>query len=52
VNFTLPYKGSITSNWNLNYTVSGQVVTAWGVGYNNVLQPGQVSNSIGFCASR
>lgn len=51
VNFTLPNSWPITSYYNFNYTRSGNVVTAWGVGYNNVLQPKQVSNSIGFCAT-
>ncbi|MGH9561998.1 MAG: cellulose binding domain-containing protein [Terracidiphilus sp.] len=52
VNFTLPFPGHIYDAWNFNYTASGNSITATGVGWDNVLQPGQTSNSIGFCATR
>jgi len=54
VQFTLPFKGNIDPKnfWNMNYVQSGDTVTAWGVGWNDVLQPGQVLNTSGFCASK
>jgi len=52
VNFNLPYAGNITQTWNLNYTKSGNTVSASGVGWNNVLQPKEVLNSSGFCATK
>jgi cellulase/cellobiase CelA1 len=52
VTFPLPFPGNITQTWNINYTKSGNNVTAWGVGWNNVLQPGQVLNQQGFCATK
>lgn len=52
VNFNLPFPGNITQAWNINYTKSGNVVTAQGVGWNNVIQPGQVLKDQGFCATK
>jgi hypothetical protein len=52
VPFNLPYPGNLTQSWNINYTKSGNTVTAWGIGWNNVLQPHQVLNSAGFCATK
>ncbi|HEU4654708.1 MAG TPA: cellulose binding domain-containing protein [Steroidobacteraceae bacterium] len=52
VPFTLPYPGNLTQSWNINYTKAGNTVTAWGVGWNNVLQPKQVLSSSGFCATK
>ena len=53
--FNLPFPNSTidaNNHWNLNYTQSGSAVTAWGVGWNNVIQPGQVLKDQGFCASK
>ncbi|MBN2007582.1 MAG: cellulose binding domain-containing protein [Anaerolineae bacterium] len=50
VNF--PVEGSIYDSWNFGYTRSGDVVTAWGVDWNRILQPGQSTHSVGFCANR
>jgi Cellulose binding domain len=52
VNFNLPYPGNVTQAWNINYTKSGNVITAQGVGWNNVIQPGQVLKDQGFCATK
>jgi cellulase/cellobiase CelA1 len=55
VNFNLPFPNSKidpNNKWNLNYTQSGNSVTAWGVGWNNVIQPGQVLKDQGFCATK
>jgi len=52
VNFNLPFSGNITQVWNINYTKSGNAMTAWGIGWNNVLQPGQVLSSGGFCSTK
>jgi len=52
VNFNLPFPGNITQVWNMNYSKSGNAVTAWGVGWNNVIQPGQTLKDQGFCASK
>jgi chitin-binding protein len=52
--------------WNVGFTVEGTIYTAWnavikpssgqvtasGVGWNSVLQPGQSTHSVGFCANR
>jgi len=55
VNFSLPFPNSVidaNNKWNLNYSQSGNSATAWGVGWNNVIQPGQVLKDQGFCASK
>ena len=52
VNFNLPFTGNVTQTWNMNYSKSGNTITAWGVGWNNMLQPGQVLNTSGFCATK
>jgi len=54
VSFTLPYAGKIDpyNNWNMTYKQTGNNVTASGVGWNNVLQPGQSYTQQGFCASK
>jgi cellulase/cellobiase CelA1 len=54
VHFSLPFSGKIDPNnyWNMTYTQSGSAVTASGIGWNNVLQPGQALSSSGFCASK
>lgn len=43
--------GTITQLWNAIYTVSGDVLTAEGVGWNDVVAPGQPV-VFGFCARR
>jgi len=52
VNFNLPFPGNITQTWNVNYTKSGNTMSVWGIGWDNVLQPGQVFSDIGFCATK
>ena len=52
MSFNLPYTGNIAQTWNMNYTKSGNTMTVKGIGWNNVLQPHQVLNSSGFCATR
>jgi cellulase/cellobiase CelA1 len=52
VNFNLPFPGNITQGWNLNYSKSGNTVTAQGIGWNNVIQPGQTMKDQGFCATK
>ena len=45
-------EGSIYDFWNVIWSQSGNTVTAEGVDWNNILQPGETSHSIGFCANR
>jgi len=55
VQFALPFSNSVvdpSNHWNLNYSQSGNTVTAWGVGWNSVIQPGQTLKDQGFCASK
>lgn len=51
VTFTLPAGHTITGSWNATLTISGQTVTARGVGHNSALAPGGVGEW-GFQASR
>jgi endoglucanase len=51
VTFTLPAGHSITGSWGATLTISGQTVTARGVGHNSTLAPGGVGEW-GFQASR
>ena len=51
VTFTLPSGHNITGSWNATLTISGQTVTARGIGQNSALAPGGVSEW-GFQASR
>ena len=51
VTFTLPAGHSITGSWNATLTISGQTVTARGVGHNSALAPGGVGEW-GFQATR
>lgn len=51
VTFTLPAGHSITGSWSATLTISGQTVTARGVGHNSTLAPGGVGEW-GFQASR
>lgn len=52
VQFDLPFTGNFINTWNFNYTKSGKTITATGVGWNNVLEAGKTSDSIGFCATK
>ncbi len=45
-------QGTINNLWNGTYTQSGSTATVSGLGWNGVLQPGQSTNSVGFCAQR
>jgi hypothetical protein len=53
-NITFGTPGRINNFWNVVWSQAGkgQPVTAHGVSWNAVLQPGQSTNSIGFCADR
>jgi acetylxylan esterase len=43
-------RGTINNLWNGTFTQSGGTATVSGVGFNAVLQPGQSTDSVGFCA--
>jgi beta-glucosidase len=49
---TITIEGTITNLWNGTYTQTGSSVTVSGVAWNAVLQPGQSTSSVGFCAVR
>ncbi|MBN1427271.1 MAG: endo-1,4-beta-xylanase [Anaerolineae bacterium] len=49
---TFTVDGTIYTLWNAIWSQSGNTVAAEGVGWNNILQPGESSHSIGFCANR
>ena len=49
---TFPVVGTVNNFWNVIWSQSGNQVTAGGVGWNNILQPGESSHSIGFCAAK
>jgi chitodextrinase len=51
VTFTLPSGHTVTGSWNATLTISGQTVTARGVGHNSALAPGG-AGEWGFQASR
>jgi hypothetical protein len=40
---------AITRHWNVNLVQSGTTVTIEGMDWNNILQPGETTHSIGFC---
>jgi cellulose 1,4-beta-cellobiosidase len=50
VTFTI--QGRIYNIWNATHTQSGSSVTARGVSWNRILQPGQTTSGVGFCANR
>lgn len=52
VTFTLVDGGKIDNFWNVIWSQNGNQVTAEGVDWNNILQPGQSSHSLGFCAAK
>jgi poly(hydroxyalkanoate) depolymerase family esterase len=49
---TVTIQGIITNLWNGTYTQTGSAVTVSGVEWNAMLQPGQSTNSVGFCVAR
>jgi acetylxylan esterase len=49
---TLPVEGTINNLWNGTFTQTGGTATMRGLDWNGVLQPGQSTNSVGFCAVR
>jgi poly(hydroxyalkanoate) depolymerase family esterase len=49
---SITIQGIITNLWNGTYTQTGSTVTVSGVEWNGMLQPGQSTNSVGFCAAR
>lgn len=50
--FTLPEPGAIYDFWNATYTQSGDSVTAAGIAWNNILEPGATLRDVGFCVNR
>jgi hypothetical protein len=52
VTFELVDGGTINNFWNVIWSQSGNMVTAEGVSWNNILQPGESTHSLGFCATR
>ncbi|MBN2004905.1 MAG: glycoside hydrolase family 9 protein [Anaerolineae bacterium] len=50
--FTMPSPGSIYDFWNVNWTQNGSQVTISGIQWNNILQPGESTHDIGYCANR
>lgn len=49
VNFTI--EGRVSSFWNANYSQNGNIVTAEGVSWNNIVQAGNMV-TFGFCANK
>jgi acetylxylan esterase len=49
---TIPVDGTITQLWNGTFTQTGDEATVRGIGWNGVLQPGQSTSTVGFCAAR
>jgi acetylxylan esterase len=45
-----PVRGTINNLWNGTFTQSAGTATVSGVSFNAVLQPGQSTDSVGFCA--
>jgi endoglucanase len=48
---TLAIEGTVYNLWNANYSQADSMLTAEGLGWNNLVQPGQ-SVAFGFCAER
>jgi len=49
---TFETDGTLYDFWNAIWSQNGNQVTAGGVDWNNILQPGESTHSIGFCANR
>lgn len=49
---TINVDGAINNLWNGTFVQSGSSVTIHGMAWNGTLQPGQSTNSVGFCADR
>jgi cellulase/cellobiase CelA1 len=49
---TVPVQGTINNLWNGTFTQAAGSATIRGVDFDGVLQPGQSTNSVGFCAVR
>jgi cellulase/cellobiase CelA1 len=47
---TFTVRGTINNLWNGTFTQTGGAATVSGVSFNAVLQPGQSTDSVGFCA--
>jgi cellulase/cellobiase CelA1 len=47
---TFTVRGTINNLWNGTFTQAGGAATVSGVSFNAVLQPGQSTDSVGFCA--
>ncbi len=51
--FTMPSPGAIYNFWNVNWSQNGgQVAISGKYDWNNILQPGESTHSIGYCANR
>ena len=49
---SLEVDGAVSNLWNGNWSQSGNVLSVSGLGWNAVLQPGQIDSSVGFCVDR
>ncbi|MBN1429493.1 MAG: cellulose binding domain-containing protein [Anaerolineae bacterium] len=49
---SFPVVGTVNNMWNVIWSQSGNTITAEGVSWNNILQPGESSHDIGFCAAK
>jgi Cellulose binding domain/Glycosyl hydrolase family 12 len=52
VKFDLPKPGNISQTWNITYSKSGNTVTASGIGWNDMIKPGEVLKNQGFCVTK
>lgn len=48
---SFPIEGNIRNMWSATYSQEGNMVTAEGVSWNNIVRSGS-STSFGFCATR
>ena len=51
-NVSFEIEGSVNNLWNGSWSQQGAIVSVSGIGWNNVLEPGEVDTSMGFCADR
>ncbi|MEI8634377.1 cellulose binding domain-containing protein [Vibrio sp. PP-XX7] len=49
---TVEIEGTITNLWNGTWHQDGSTLTVQGLDWNKILQPGETSTSVGFCATR